>query len=81
VRSNQHTEGTGKMFGLRWFGPKRIGTGIGPRTWQARAAVVLGLVAILAVSLAPIPPPIRHQLKAVILGLLIVTMLLTYSAE
>lgn len=30
-----------------WFGPKRFGIGVGPRTWQG-ALVVLGIVGILA---------------------------------
>ena len=31
-----------------WFGRKRFGIGVGPRTWQG-ALVVLAIVAVLAV--------------------------------
>jgi hypothetical protein len=69
------------MFGLRWFGPKKIGMGIGPRTWQAWAVVALCVAGLVAVHLSVLPGPLRHQLSLVVLGLLIAIMLLTYSPE
>ena len=33
-----------------WFGPKRTGYGIGPRTWQGWAVVLGGAVIVILVA-------------------------------
>ena len=70
------------MFGLRWFGPKSSGSGIGPWSWQAW--VVIGGYVAIALGLVPalhIPGPVKRQIWGLATLALIAIMLATYSKD
>jgi len=63
-----------------WFGPKRVGFGIGPRSWQGWMVMVAYVVVV--VTLKQLLPPEAHQagfwtgfavITAAVVGIAIVT--------
>ncbi len=66
----------------RWFGPRRIGFGIGPRAWQGWAATAVLIVATFAVGYAvDLDEMTRRLLHAAILIAFFATVVLTYGAD
>ena len=65
----------------QWFGPKRIGYGIGPRSWQGWLATALLVAAIAGVDIyfRASFPGLPHWTKAAATGgLLLAFMILIY---
>jgi hypothetical protein len=74
-----------------WFGPKRIGWGASPRSWQGWV-VTLGFIAVLAAAIRWLRPllqdstglPANVILPAIVLGwlaLFLAVIWLTYDGE
>ncbi len=73
-----------------WFGPKKIGHGIGPRSWQGWLATLL-FVAILLASLPLVPslasyfgvprPLLTGLTGIVVLGAYLLLVWATYDRE
>jgi hypothetical protein len=60
----------------QWFGPKTVGYGIGPRSWQGWLATAIFVVAVIGSSFVkPESVGLPHWTRAAFIGILLLAYL------
>ena len=52
-------DGRGQRNGRPWFGPKRVGFGLRPQTWQGWVVIIVVVAAVIVVRLVAGSHPFR----------------------
>ncbi|HQT44687.1 MAG TPA: hypothetical protein PLO51_01810 [Candidatus Micrarchaeota archaeon] len=64
------------MFGNpKWFSPRKFGWGLGLKSWQGIAYILVFAALVLVINALPVPLDFRLGLSALVLGILVIDVL------
>ncbi|MBI1360411.1 MAG: hypothetical protein GC155_09055 [Alphaproteobacteria bacterium] len=65
----------------QWFGPKRFGVGVGPRSWEGWAVIAVLVAVAIGVKWLSLPPGWAPGIRIACLPVLAAIVALTYRED